>query len=53
MLVHGFILFERIGVYRELRPSNMCEVSSVGARQRTYGCSPRGLGGEFVLVQGL
>ena len=35
------------------RPSNMCEVSSAGARQRTRGCSPRGLGGEFVLVQGL
>ena len=31
----------------------MCEVSSVGARQRTRGCSPRGLGGVFALVQGL
>ena len=25
----------------------------MGARQRTRGCSPRGLGGVFVLVQGL
>ena len=31
----------------------MCEVFSAGARQRTRGCSPRGLGGGFVLVQGL
>ena len=31
----------------------ICEVSSMGARQRTRGCSPRGLGGVFVLVQGL
>ena len=31
----------------------MCEVSSVGARQRTRECSPRGLGGVFALVQGL
>ena len=46
-------LYLHIRVYRELRPSNMCEVSSTGARQRTRGCSPRGLGGEFVLVQGL
>jgi len=44
---------EGIGMYRGLQSSNMCEVSSVGARQRTCGCSPRGLGGEFVLVQGL
>ena len=28
----------------------MCEVSSVGARQRTSGCSPRGLGRVFALV---
>ena len=44
---------EGIGVYIELRPSNICEVSFAGARQRTRGCSPRGLGGAFVLVQGL
>ena len=44
---------EGIGVYIELRPSNMFEVSFAGARQRTRGCSPRGLGGDFVLVQGL
>ena len=31
----------------------MCEVTFAGARQRTRGCSPRGLGGVFVLVQGL
>ena len=31
----------------------MCEVSSVGARQHTRGCSPRGLGGVFALIQGL
>ena len=31
----------------------MCEVSSVGAHQRTRGCSPRGLGGVFAFVQGL
>ena len=31
----------------------MCEVSSMGARQRTRGCSPRVLGGVFALVQGL
>ena len=31
----------------------ICEVSSVGARQRTRGCSPRGLGGVLALVQGL
>ena len=31
----------------------ICEVSSVGARQRTRGYSPRGLGGVFVLIQGL
>ena len=31
----------------------MCEVTFTGARQRTRGCSPRGLGGVFVLVQGL
>ena len=30
-----------------------CEVLSVGARQRTCGCSPRGLGGVGTLVQGL
>ena len=40
-------------MYIELRPSNMCEVTFAGARQRTRGCSPRGLGGAFVLVQGL
>ena len=44
---------EGIGVYNGFQPSNMCEVSFVGAHQRTRGCSPRGLGGEFVLVQGL
>ena len=44
---------EGIGMYRGLQPSNMCEVSFVGARQRTRGCSPRGLGGVLVLVQGL
>ena len=37
----------------ESRPSNMGEVIFAGARQRTHGCSPRGLGGAFVLVQGL
>ena len=31
----------------------MCEVSSVEARQRTRGCSPRGFGGVLALVQGL
>ena len=31
----------------------MYEVSSAGARQRTRGCSPQGLGGVFALVQGL
>jgi len=31
----------------------MCEVSSVGAHQRTRGCSPRRLGGVLALVQGL
>ena len=31
----------------------MCEVSSVGAHQRTRGCSPQGLGGVFALVHGL
>jgi hypothetical protein len=31
----------------------MCEVFSVGARQHTCGCSPRGLGGVLALVQGL
>ena len=44
---------ECIGVYIESRPSNMCEVIFAGARQRARGCSPRGLGGEIVLVQGL
>ena len=44
---------EGIGMYRGLQSSNMREVSSVGARQCTRGCSPRGLGGEFVLAQGL
>jgi len=33
--------------------SRMCEISSMGARQRTRGCSPRGLGGVLALVQGL
>jgi len=31
----------------------MCEVFSVGARQRTGGCSPRCLGEVLALVQGL
>ena len=31
----------------------MCDVSFVGARQRTRECSPRGLGGVLALVQGL
>ena len=31
----------------------MCEVSFVGTRQRTRGCSPQGLGGVLALVQGL
>ena len=31
----------------------VCEALSVGARQRTRGCSPRGLGGVGTLVQGL
>ena len=44
---------EGIGVYKGLQSSNMCEVSSVGVHQRTHGCSPRGLGGVFVLVRGL
>ena len=30
-------------MYRGLQPSNMCEVSFVGARQRTRGCSPEAL----------
>ena len=42
-----------VWIYRGLQVSNMCEISSVGARQHTRGCSPRGLGGVFVLVQGL
>ena len=42
---------EGIGMYKGLQSLNMCEVSSVGARQRTRGFSPRGLGGEFALVQ--
>ena len=46
-------MIEGIGMYRGLQPSNMCEVSFPGARQRTRGCNPRGLGGEFVLVHGL
>jgi len=33
--------------------SRMCEISSMGARQRTRGCSPRGLGGVLALIQGL
>ena len=52
ILFYGRIT-EGIGAYIGLRPSNMCEVTFAGARQRTRGCSPRGLGGEFVLVQGL
>ena len=36
-------------MYRGLQASNMCEVSSVGARQRTHGCSTRGLGGVFCI----
>ena len=40
-------------MYIGSRPSNICEVIFAGARQRTRGCSPRGLGGVFVLVQGL
>ena len=28
-----------------MKSPRMCEVSSMGARQRTRGCSPRGLGG--------
>ena len=31
---------EDMGIYRGLQASNMCEVSSVGVRQRTRGCSP-------------
>ena len=31
----------------------MCEVSSVEARQRTRGCSPRGLGGVLAVIQRL
>ena len=33
--------------------SQICEILSVGARQRTRGSSPRGLGGVRALVQGL
>ena len=31
----------------------VCEALSMGARQRTRGCSPRGLGGVETLVQGM
>ena len=33
-------MIEGIGMYRGLQPSNMCEVSFMGACQRTRGCSP-------------
>ena len=46
-------MIEGIGMHRGLQPSNMCKVSFTGVRQRTRGCSPRGLGGGFVLIQGL
>ena len=39
-------------MYRGLQPSNMCKVSFVGARQRTRGCSPRGLGGVLYSSKG-
>ena len=38
---------------QEISVLECVKFSSVGARQRTRGCSPRGLGGVFVLVQGL